>query len=113
MLNYEVGEFIFISWDSTDEKYAAPSWFSITRMSSVVHLSLFGLMYVSDLGREEGQGEGGQEWQFNLMQISLLAAFRSVPDWTQEIRLHVRYASYPFREKAQRNAQQMVYVSIC
>jgi len=37
-------------------------------------------MYVSDLGREEGQGEGGQEWQFNLMQISLLAAFRSVPD---------------------------------
>lgn len=49
-------------------------------MNSVMHLSLFGLMCVTDLGRERGQGEGGQDWQFNLMQISLLAALRSVPD---------------------------------
>ena len=89
MLKYELGEFIFISWDSTDEKYAAPSWFSITRTNPVMHLSLFGLMCVTDLGRERGQGEGGQDWQFNLMQISLWAALRSVPDWTQRRRLHV------------------------
>lgn len=60
-------------------------------MNSVVHLSLFGLMCVTDPGREKGQGEGGQVWQFNLMQISLLAALRSVPDRTQRTRLHVGY----------------------
>lgn len=49
-------------------------------MNSVVHLSLFGLMRVTDLGKERGQGEGGQDWQLNQMQISLLAALRSVPD---------------------------------
>lgn len=60
-------------------------------MNSVMHLSLFGLMCVTDLGRERGQGEGGQDWQFNLMQISLLAALRSVPDRTQRTWLHVGY----------------------
>lgn len=64
-------------------------------MNSVMHLSLFGLMCVTDLGREGGreggQGEGGQNQQFNLMQISLLAALRSVPDRTRGTRLHVRY----------------------